>query len=56
MKKKPKQRSFEAMYPTKHAREKADEVFDRLPLETPIGECIRLWEWHYLDAGGMVKT
>lgn len=50
-----KQRSFESVYPTKHAREKADAVFDRLDLDTPIGECIRRWELAYLEAGGMVK-
>jgi len=52
---KQKQISFEAMFPTKAAREKADVVFDRLPLSTPIGECIRLWDYAYLDAGGIVK-
>jgi hypothetical protein len=51
--KKPK--SFEAMYPTKAAREKADAMFDKLPLETTIAEAIRRWEWTYLDAGGIVK-
>lgn len=47
--------SFEARYPTKRAREIADEAFDRLPLETSLGEACRAWEWAYLDAGGIVK-
>ncbi len=50
-----KSRSFEAMYPTKSARERADSVFDRLPLSTTMGEAIRVWELAYLEAGGMVK-
>lgn len=51
----PKAASFEAVYPTKKAREKADELFDELPLETPIGEAIRLWDRAYLAAGGIVN-
>lgn len=47
--------SFEAMYPTRAAREKADAAFDRLPLSTPLGECIRVWDHAYLEAGGIVK-
>lgn len=54
-KKSSKTQSFEQRFPTKAAREKADAVFDTLPLSTSIGECIRVWEWHYLDAGGIVK-
>ncbi len=53
--KKAKTMSFEARYPTKRAREIADYAFDKLPLETQIGECCRVWEWTYLDAGGIVK-
>ena len=47
--------SFEKMYPTLRAREVADKEFDQLPLSTTLGECIRVWEWHYLNAGGIVK-
>jgi hypothetical protein len=47
--------TFEQWYPTQAARHAADAVFDRLPLTTPIGECIRLWEWTYLEVGGVVK-
>jgi hypothetical protein len=52
---KKKQLSFEARYPTKRAREIADAVFDKLPLETQLGECCRAWEWAYLNANGIVK-
>lgn len=52
----PKPKSFEALYPTKVAREKADEAFDKLPLETSLGEACRVWEWTYLDAGGRVNA
>ena len=50
-----KKLSFETRYPTKKAREIADEVFDKLPLETQLGECCRVWEFTYLDAGGIVR-
>ena len=46
--------TFERMYPTKRARDIADRAFDALPLSTTLGECIRVWDWHYLDAGGIV--
>ena len=36
---------FEAMYPTQHARHAADREFDKLPLSTSLGECIRVWEY-----------
>lgn len=49
------QRAFEKRYPTVAARRAADEAFDRLPLETTIGEACRVWEWTYLSAGGRVK-
>jgi hypothetical protein len=47
--------SFEAIYPTKRARELADQAFDRLPLSTSLGEAIRVWDLAYLEAGGIVK-
>lgn len=46
--------TFERMYPTRPARDIADRAFDALPLSTTLGECIRVWDWHYLDAGGIV--
>jgi len=52
--KKPK--SFEAFYPTKHAREVADKVFDALPLDTSLGEACCIWEYEYLKAGGLVRN
>ncbi len=51
-----KKLSFEYRYPTKRARELADEVFDKMPLETTLAESIRAWEWAYLNAGGIVKN
>lgn len=50
----PKNLTVERLYPTRRAREIADYAFDRLPLSTTIGECMRVWEWTYLDAGGLV--
>jgi len=48
--------SFEAMYPTKTARDQADEVLARLPIfTTTIAEMIRAWDHAYLSAGGIVK-
>lgn len=47
--------SFEAMYPTRSARETADEVLDALPLSTTLSEAIRAWEHAYLSAGGAVR-
>lgn len=55
MGKKSKPPKFEEMYPTQHARHAADRAFDALPLSTSLGEAIRVWEWTYLDAGGVVK-
>ncbi len=55
MKKKPRKLPpFETMYPTQQARHAADREFDKLPLSTTLGECIRVWDWHYLNAGGSV--
>ena len=46
--------AFETLYPSTNARAKADAMFDRLPLTTPIGDAIRRWELAYLEAGGRV--
>lgn len=47
--------SFESMYPTRAARDVADEAFDSLPLSTTLSEAIRVWEHAYLTAGGLVR-
>lgn len=47
--------TLEERYPTQRARTVANAALDKLPLETSLGEACRVWEWHYLDAGGIVN-
>ncbi len=43
------------MYPTKKAREAADEVVESLPLSATMLEHIVKWEETYLEHGGKVN-
>ena len=46
---------FEAMYPTRKARDLADKHVDNLSIHLPLSEHIRQWELVYLNANGIVK-
>lgn len=47
--------TFESLYPTRHARERADAAVDRLSIHAPLAEHIRVWEQTYLEHGGVVR-
>lgn len=46
---------FERRFPTRHAREKADEAIDALPESEPMHVYIDTWLATYRAAGGIEK-
>lgn len=51
----PKTWSVERRFPTKHAREKADDAIDALPETAPMHVYIDTWLATYRAAGGVEK-
>lgn len=51
----PKTGSFEARYPTRAARDRADAAVDALSIHLPLSEHVRVWELTYLEHGGIVR-
>lgn len=47
--------TLEQIYPTQRARKFADEAIDKLPTHYSMNEYVRVWEYVYLDNGGIVR-
>lgn len=50
-----KPRTVEQRFPTKHAREKADEAIDELLENEPMNVYVDTWLAAYKSAGGLEK-